>query len=120
MRKRPYKHFLEDIFEYSKVAHDLVKTLSIEEFENNLTIFLATTRALEIIGEAIGNLPDEIKQRYPEIPWHEIRGFRNTVIHEYFGIDKEVVWSSAKNDTVFLAEQVSKILNELDDYAQDY
>ncbi len=114
MRKREYRYFLEDILEYSKVAQDLVNNLTLEEFEENLTIFLATTRALEIIGEAIGHLPEELKQKYPEIPWNEIRGFRNTVIHEYFGIDKEVVWSSAKNDTVFLAEQVSKMLENIE------
>lgn len=115
MRKRPYRYFLEDILEYSNVAQDLIKDLTLEDFESNLTIFLATTRALEIIGEAIGHLPEEVKQRYPQIPWHEIKGFRNTVIHEYFGIDKEVVWSSAKNDTVFLAEQITKILENLDE-----
>lgn len=115
MRKRHYRYFLEDILEYSKVAQDLVKNISLMEFDSNLTIFLATTRALEIIGEAIGKIPEEILAKYPEIPWHEIKGFRNTVIHEYFGIDKEVVWVSAKNDTIPLMEQVSLILKDIGD-----
>ncbi|NLF83879.1 MAG: DUF86 domain-containing protein [Candidatus Gastranaerophilales bacterium] len=113
MRKRHYRYFLEDILEYSKVAQDLVQNLSVQEFESNLTIFLATTRALEIVGEAIGNIPDEVQKKYPKIPWHEIKGFRNTVVHEYFGIDKEIVWASAKNDTIFLIEQISLILKEV-------
>jgi len=115
--KRHYKHFFEDIVEYSKVAQDLIKNLSVEEFENNLTVFLATTRALEIIGEAINHIPEEIKQKYYKIPWHQIVGFRNTVIHEYFGIDKEVVWTAAKLDTVFLTEQISGILEDIDEDA---
>lgn len=113
--RRHYVHFLKDIIEYSKVAQDLTNDISQEEFENNLTIFLATTRALEIIGEAINHIPDEIKQKYSEIPWHQIRGFRNTVIHEYFGIDKEVVWTSSKIDTNFLIENISKILEDVGD-----
>ncbi len=111
--KRHYRHFLEDIVEYSKVSQDLIKSISFEEFENDLTVFLATTRALEIIGEAIKHIPEEIKLKHPDIPWQKITGFRNMVIHEYFGIDKEIVWNAAKINAVFLKEQISRILEDI-------
>jgi len=111
--KRHFKHFLDDIIEYSNITLELTQNMTFEDFEKDLKTFLATTRTLEIIGEAINHIPDEIKRKYFEIPWHQIQGFRNTVIHEYFGIDKEIVWNTARKNTIFLIEQISKIILDL-------
>jgi uncharacterized protein with HEPN domain len=114
--RRHYIHFLKDIVEHCDKAQKFVKGLSFDGFIDDEKTYYATVRALEIIGEAINHIPDEIKQKYFEIPWHKIIGFRNMVIHEYFGIDKELVWNTANVNTIFLKEQISKILEDIGDY----
>lgn len=113
--KRSSKHFLEDAIEYSDKAQRFVEDITYEEFCNDEKTFLDVTRALEIIGEALKNIPDEIRSQYPEIPWREIIGFRNTVTHVYFGINTKIVWNSAKEDTKFLKTRVQKILDNLEE-----
>lgn len=112
--KRTYKHFLQDIIEYGETAESFVKNISFEEFEQDKKTFMAVIRALEIIGEAIRYIPDEIKKKYSEVPWHQVIGFRNTVIHEYFGIDKYIVWNTLTEDVPFLKQQISKILIDIE------
>lgn len=71
---------------------DYTDGLSFDEFKaSNLTTD-AVIRNLEIIGEASNNVPDKIKSNYPEIPWKQMYGLRNLVVHEYFGIDYENIW----------------------------
>jgi len=113
--KRHYRHFLEDIIEYSESAESFVENMTFQEFEQDKKTYMATVRALEVIGEAIRHIPEEIKQKYWEISWHEIIGFRNIVIHEYFGIDKSVVWNAATVDAPFLKEQISHILKHVEE-----
>jgi len=69
-----------------------------EEFKNNTMVVDAVVRNFEIIGEASNNLPDEIKDKYSEIPWRKMYGLRNLVSHEYFGIDYEMIWEIAKKN----------------------
>jgi uncharacterized protein with HEPN domain len=69
-----------------------------EEFKNNTMVVDAVVRNFEIIGEASNNLPDEIKDKYPEVPWRKMYGLRNLVSHEYFGIDYEMIWEIAKTN----------------------
>lgn len=114
--KRHYRHFLEDINEYSDKAILFIQNMTFNEFIEDEKTYMATVRALEIIGEAIRHILEEIKQKYREIPWHEIIGFRNTVIHEYFGIDKSIVWNTATIDTLFLKEQISHVLQNVGEY----
>ena len=68
----------------------------------------AVVRNFEIIGEAANRLPEEFREKYPEIDWHRIRGFRNRIIHDYFGIDYAIVW---KIKETFLAELLQKLRN---------
>jgi len=69
-----------------------------EEFKNNTMVVDAVVRNFEIIGEASNNLPDEIKDKYSEIPCRKMYGLRNLVSHEYFGIDYEMIWEIAKKN----------------------
>lgn len=111
--KRSFKHFLEDALEYCEKAQSFVENMTFEEFERDEKTFLAVTRALEIIGEALRNIPDDFKNRYLGIPWREIIGFRNTVAHAYFGINKKIVWNSAKEDTKYLKSVLAEIIDEV-------
>lgn len=70
-------------------------------------------RHLQIIGEAARALPAEFKDRYPEVPWLQIMGMRNILVHDYFGIDKEVVWSAVERDLPDLKGKIEAILQKL-------
>lgn len=112
--KRDFKHFLDDALEYCDKAQKFVADISYEEFLDDDKTFLAVTRALEVIGEALKNIPDEIKTKFPQVPWREIIGFRNTVAHVYFGVDPKIVWNTAKEDVKYLKELIKSISSSID------
>ena len=74
----------------------------------------AVIRNLEIIGEAVKNISAELKKAYPDIPWRRIAGMRDRMIHEYFGVNLEVVWERVERDVPELSQNVDRILSELD------
>ena len=71
-------------------------------------------RNLEIIGEAVKNIPEDVKRDNPDVEWRKIAGLRDILIHAYFGIDVEVVWDIVKNKVPKLKEKVENILSKLD------
>ncbi|MCS7227899.1 MAG: DUF86 domain-containing protein [Endomicrobia bacterium] len=92
MSKKDWKVFIEDIKEEIKNIQNFTKGITKEEFFNNLVIYYAVLKALENIGEAVKNIPKEIKSKFNEIEWKKISGLRDILIHQYFGIDKQIVW----------------------------
>ncbi|HQE96740.1 MAG TPA: DUF86 domain-containing protein, partial [Methanothrix sp.] len=66
-------------------------------------------RRIEIIGEAVKNLPEELKKDHPEIPWRDLAGMRDIVAHQYFGVDLETVWLVAKDELPELKVRIQKI-----------
>jgi uncharacterized protein with HEPN domain len=72
--------------------------------------YSAVIREFEIIGEAVGKLPMELKAGYPGIPWQDIKDFRNLLAHEYFGVDLEIVWNTANKDLPPLMDAVQEIV----------
>jgi uncharacterized protein with HEPN domain len=87
--------------------------LTYEEFSTDKKTFNAVIRSLTIIGEAANRLSDETTTRHSETEWHKVVAFRNRLVHEYFGIDYEMVWEVIKNYLSILKKNVQKILNEL-------
>lgn len=73
---------------------DFTKHENEDSFKSNELVQSATERQLEIIGEAANHLSEEFKDSYPEIEWNKLRGFRNIIVHEYFGVSTQMVWSS--------------------------
>jgi len=73
----------------------------------------ASIKQLEIIGEAANHISTATKKLYPEVEWREIIGLRNILIHEYFGVDENVIWGIIVKDIPILKRQISSILNEL-------
>lgn len=74
----------------------------------------AIIRSIEIIGEAVSNLPNEFKGKYHEVPWADIIGMRNKLIHHYFGVDLEIVWKTIKEDIPDLKQKILRIKKELE------
>ena len=87
--------------------------VSKEEFFENKEKQYAVLRALEIIGEATKNLSKELKENYPKIPWKDIAGMRDKLIHKYFGVDLELVWETIKRDLPQFKDQISGVLKEI-------
>ena len=69
-------------------------------------------RAIEIIGEAVKNIPDEIREQYPEVPWSSVAKIRDRLAHQYFGINEKIVWDTVQNDLSELKPLIEKILKE--------
>lgn len=79
-------------------------------FYKNEILKRAVVRSLEIIGEASSKISDEFKRNHPEISWREMKGTRNKLIHEYFGVDYEIVWDIIKNELPDLKDQIESLL----------
>lgn len=112
--KRTNKHYFRDILEYAKSASEFIENFSFEMLTNDKKTAFAIVRALEVIGEASNRIPEEVKEKYPNIPWHKIRGLRNKIVHNYDDIDYTIVWNILKNDIPTLISQVKEIFDEVE------
>jgi len=92
MSKREPTLLVEDIIDSANKIIEYTADLSFQEFIVDSKTIDAVIRNFEIIGEAANRLPEDFKELHPNIDWHRIRGFRNRIIHHYFGIDYSIVW----------------------------
>lgn len=113
MKKDP-RIFIEHILECIERIEEYTRGVTKEEFLSSGQLQDAVIRRIEVIGEAIKNIPDDIKQRYPDIPWREIAGMRDILIHEYFGVDLELIWKVAKEDVFELKKKMLKVKEDLE------
>lgn len=90
----PMRHMLD----HGRRAAGLVEGKRREDVEQDEVLFLALTRLLEILGEAAGRVPEDVRNRYPRIPWRSVVGMRNVLIHGYDTIDPEIVWRILTED----------------------
>jgi uncharacterized protein with HEPN domain len=114
MKKRDYNDFVFDIFDSIKDIESFWVNMEYCDFLNDKKTRLAVIRSIEIIGEASKNIPKDIKDLYPEIPWKVMAGMRDKMIHEYFGVDYETVFKTAKYRIPELKILIEKILNNFD------
>jgi uncharacterized protein with HEPN domain len=109
MSKRSDRLYCRDILESGAAIRSYVEVLDFDAFVRDRMRYSAVIREFEIIGEAVGKLAAELKQAYPDVPWQDIKDFRNLLVHEYFGVDLEIVWNTIHNDLPMLLGAVQKI-----------
>lgn len=109
MSKREPKLYLQDIIISITSIEDYIKGLSFEEFSHDKKTVDAVVRNLEIIGEAARNVPKDVRDKYPDIPWERMISMRNKVLHEYFGVDIEILWQTINEDLLPLEEQIKDL-----------
>jgi uncharacterized protein with HEPN domain len=98
--ERQIQDYLSDILESITDIKDFIQGMTREDFDKDKKTIKAVVRSLEIIGEAVNKIPQHIQDSYPETPWQEIIGMRNKLIHEYFGVDLDIVWQTIEEDLV--------------------
>ena len=112
-KQRDFKTYLNDIYASIEKGISFKENMTYEEFKKDEKTQFALVRAIEIIGEASKKIPEEIKNQSEEIPWREISGMRDVLVHDYFGINTAVVWETAKEDLPELKEKILKLINDL-------
>jgi uncharacterized protein with HEPN domain len=95
---RNHNDYLKDILEEIKKVSKYIEGMTFKQFRDDEKTIYAVIRAIEVIGEASKKIPDNIRQSQPVIPWREISGMRDKLIHDYFGINVKVVWKTATED----------------------
>ena len=103
------KHILESIENIESFSEGLSKS----EFENSRLKQSAIIREIEIIGEAVKNIPEEITLKYPDVEWNEIAGTRDKITHHYFGIDLDTIWDIIIYDLPDLKKKIIIILKDI-------
>lgn len=113
MRNRTPKLYILDILEAIQNIEQYVEGLSFDEFVRDRKTIDAVVRNFEIIGEATKSVPEDVKTKYSDIPWKQMAGMRDRLIHEYFGIDLEIVWKTIKDDLPQIKPLIKSIADEL-------
>lgn len=110
--KKDNKIYLGHILECVKAIESYTKNVSKEEFQKHLEKQDAIIRRLEIIGEAVKNLSPELKKKNPDIPWQDIAGMRDVLIHHYFCLNFDLVWKTSKEILPEFKKQIIKLISK--------
>jgi len=113
--KRNIKIYVSDIIEYMERSEEYIKGMNFEQFIEDKKTQDAVIRCIEIIGEAAKNVPDEIRNKYSFIPWRDMAGMRDKIIHRYFTVDFEEVWLVVKKEIPKLKSLIKNVLKNLED-----
>ena len=101
--------YIKDILSAIASIEAFVGTMDFDAFQGDDKTQSAVIRKLEIIGEAVKKLPEEKRQQHPEIPWKQIAGMRDKLIHFYFGVDAHLVWQTIKKRLPVLRKELSSL-----------
>lgn len=108
--------YLRHILDAINTIEDYLQGVDEKQFDSTRLLQDGVIRQIEIVGEAVRHISKDIRKTYPEVPWQDVAGMRDKLIHDYFGVDIEKVWLTAQEDLPVLKEQVIGILK---DYGQE-
>ena len=112
MRPRNWRLRIEDMLDAIRHIQEYTEEMDLQGFSKDQKTIDAVVRNFEILGEAARHVSDDIQEKYPSIPWSKIRGMRHMLAHEYFGINTDIMWKTARQDLAVLVPELQKILNE--------
>ncbi|MFZ5918750.1 MAG: DUF86 domain-containing protein [Chloroflexota bacterium] len=110
--QREYLDYVEDVLDAIEKVAQFTEGMGFEQFVEDEKTAFAVIRALEIIGEAVRKIPLSVRNRYAAIPWREMAGMRDKLIHDYFGVNLAVVWKTVTTDLPALEPEMRRILAE--------
>jgi len=110
---RVYSLYLSDILKAFEAIESFVEDQSFEDFKKDDKTSSAVIRKFEIIGEAAKQVPENVKQKYPSVPWKEMAGMRDKLIHFYFGVNYELLWQTIKNRIPEIKPVIRQIIQDL-------
>lgn len=96
--RREFLDSVEDVLGAIQKAQSFCSGMSFKAFAGDDKTVWATIRAIEVVGEAAKNVPPAVRRKYPEIPWPDVIGMRSKLVHDYFGVDLRVVWTTVQED----------------------
>jgi len=111
--RREIHDYITDIIDAMEKPLKFTQGMSYEDFAKDDKTLFAVVRAIEVIGEAVKRIPEDVRRRYPEIPWRGMAGMRDKVIHGYFGVDKKVVWDTVRKSIPRLKPLFEKMLQNI-------
>lgn len=120
MKKREMGDYVQDILEAIIEVKDFTAGMEPEDFANDKKTINAVVRSLEIIGEAAKKIPGDMREKYPDIPWKSMEGMRDKLIHEYFGVDLDIVWEVVNVELPPIKPLIQKVLEDIDSETNDH
>ncbi|PIR17898.1 MAG: hypothetical protein COV46_02235 [Deltaproteobacteria bacterium CG11_big_fil_rev_8_21_14_0_20_49_13] len=111
--KKEYGDYIQDILDSINDAVSFTSGMTFDSFSNDKKTANAVIRSIEVMGEAAKNVPETLRKKYPTVPWKQMAGMRDKLIHEYSGVDLETVWKTATEDLPSIKPIILNVLENI-------